>query len=451
MDARTTPSQDSAGDAETTRSQDELFADIDAVGPRCYSITGLPDGPLHFYVLGCQGENSDRQKAVAELMNTLTKEKRPAFILFLGDNIYGNAVQSALDERFGTHFHQVYALPELQPIPKLLILGNHDAGDENRIYYLNRFFFKAPIINLLTSPYQTGRSIEKYEVAHTYLKKSAAFFQQEQLSLNSLPDWCMPHYFNAYRFESAKTALFCLDSNTYVAEAIDFWTNGSADHSKNQAVFFDQHFFQAERDGFTTLVALHNPLRTASKRALSNKYDAYLYLPSRQIQQMNYILELKKSGGLSLELFRKILTESASDTVITTKINSMLTNGSYADMLLVCFEIQGIKPTAAFAAHDHANVFNCDSNFCQVIAGAGGSTSLMPKMSNQHDANMGCFISEPGFVAVTCEGDKKLTFEYHTTTSKYLKFTNASHVPVETRDSQAEQAVSAAAASAARM
>ena len=161
-------------------------------------------------------------------------------------------------------------------------------------------------------------------------------------------------------------------------------------------------------------------------------------------------LKLKKSGGLSLDIFRSILTESNS--VINLKVSTMPKNGSYADMLLACFDIQDIQPDVVFTAHDHALVYNRTDKLCQVISGTGGSTSLMSQMSHEHDANMGRFISEPGFVAVTCEADKKLTFEYYTTTGKYLKFTNASHVAVETRDSQAEQeAATAAAVSAARM
>ena len=62
-------------------SEAELQTAAQAVGPRCYQVTGVPSGSLHFYILGCQGENSDRQKAVAALMDKLAQDKKPAFIL----------------------------------------------------------------------------------------------------------------------------------------------------------------------------------------------------------------------------------------------------------------------------------------------------------------------------------------------------------------------------------
>lgn len=416
---------------------DHALAAIEQVGPRHYQVTGLAEGePLYFFVLGCQGEEGVRQNDVARIMNEVAEQKRPSFILFLGDNIYGGAVQSTQDERFNSRFHNVYNLKELAPIPGLLILGNHDANLENSTYYSNRFFFNLPGINYIVNPYTTGKNVEKFEVAHTYLHKGAEFYKNNALPIHEMPKWNMPYYYSSYHFVGTNTQLFCLNSNSYVNDFIrylsaDNMTDNSED-TENQTVWFDAGFFEAKKSGRTTLVATHNPLITSSKRALPEKYDAHLYLSSKQIQQMNYVLKIMASGKFTQEKLHSILKET--DTDINTKVGKMLTNGSYADMLYACFKIQGIKPDIVFAAHDHDLVYNCSNELCQVISGAGGSTNLMRKHTDKHHATEGCFISEPGFVAVTCNSTHptpSILFDFHTTNNQHLQFTNASHEPTQ--------------------
>lgn len=416
------------------------LAAIEQVGARVFKVTRLPAGqPLHFYVLGCQGEEGERQKAVARIMNDKAADRVPAFLLYDGDNIYDGAVESAEDKRFYTRYHQVYNLPNLAPVPGILVLGNHDANLENFAHVKNKFY-TLPGISLFATPFQTGKAVEKFEVAHTYLHKDASFYKQDTLPINELPKWGMPYYFCSYDFIDANTQLFCLNSNTFVSDFLRFWENEdhieNADHTINQAIWLDQTFFTAKQAGRATMLALHNPLLTSSKRALPHKYDAHLYMTPKQIQKMNYILSMlppdnKPIPAASLNdlltLIRTCLQES--DAGINAAAANMPLNGSYADMLSACLRIQGIKPDVVFAAHDHALVYNRTNDLCQVISGAGGSTNLMKQEVHTNDAAQGCFVSEPGFVAVTCDAFKptpEIQFDFHTTEGKHLRFTNAS-------------------------
>ncbi len=420
--------------------EENALAAIEIVGPRNYRVTGLPSGqPLYFFVLGCQGEEGERQRSVARLMNEQAAKKQPAFLLFLGDNIYGGAVESLQDPRFSVRFHDVYCLPRLRDVPGILILGNHDANLENFTYHPNRFF-SLPGINLVMSAYKTGKAVEKYEVGHTYLHAAPELYQQDTLPIDTLPKWGMPYYFCSYHFVEANTQLFCLNSNSFVFDCIQHWSATSAGSSStaatpNQAAWFTQAFQAAKAAGLATLVAMHNPSLTSSKRALPNKYDAHLYLSAKQIQQMNYLLKHIAADSCSPELINNIFNET--DANINAAVASEETNGNYAAMQHACFQLLNIRPAAQMHAHDHALVYNRTPGMCQIISGAGGSTNLMSKATKKNDDTIGCFLNEPGFVAVTCDAagaHPAIISEFHTTKGHYRLFTNDSHEPVISRD-----------------
>lgn len=428
------------------------LAAIEEVGARVYKVTGLPAGqPLHFYALGCQGEEGERQQAVARLMDEKAAKNQPAFLLYLGDNIYNGAVESTLDPRFNKRFHQPYHLPNLKAIPGILVLGNHDANLENWAHTGN-YLSNAPLLGFFAKPLlacKTGKAVEQFEVAHTYLHKDPFFYKQDTLPIKEMPKWGMPYYYCSYDFIEANTQLFCLNSNTFVSDFLNFWESNdseeNADHSINQAIWLDRVFFQAKQAGRATILALHNPLLTSSKRALPHKYDAHLYMTPKQIQKINYILSILPESPTDL-LTRIRTCMQETDPEINAAVATQPINGSYAAMLSACLHIQGIKPDAVFTAHDHALVYNRSDDLCQVISGAGGSTNLMKQESNANNATQGCFVSEPGFVAVTCDAfnaTPEIQFDFHTTTGKHMRFTNASHQPVL---STAESSDAAAAA-----
>src|SRR5690606_26806616 len=160
------------------------------------------------------------------------------------------------------------------------------------------------------------------------------------------------------------------------------------------------------------------------------KYDADLYLTPEQIQQMNYFMDKINSGPLTSEEISDIF--SGANATINEQIKDKPTNGSYAHMLAACFKAQRIKPDAVLCAHDHALVYNRTNELCQIISGAGGSTNLMQKETDANDASMGCYLTEPGFVTVTCLPGKKLEFIYRDTANHELTFNNSNHTPVST-------------------
>ena len=65
------------------------------------------------------------QVADSKGMADLAEERRPQFIVSVGDNFYPNGVTSADDPRWAQSFEKVYNQPALQ-VPWYVALGNHD-------------------------------------------------------------------------------------------------------------------------------------------------------------------------------------------------------------------------------------------------------------------------------------------------------------------------------------
>lgn len=420
---------------------------VEEIGPREYFIETNADEPLHFYALGCQGEEGDRQSSVANLMNQFATSKKPHFILYLGDNYYPKPYESALssttDSRFQPIYDDVYTGSKISDIPGIVILGNHDGNYERVAETFNS------ITNALTfgqaKACKKGKEIERFEVGHTYTQPKAMLFKRNDKTAfkpDEMAKWNMPYYFTAYRFVKQNTSLFCLNSNSFVTDFITSFTNPDEKPERNQASWLKQLFTAADYQHHTKLIAMHNPLLTSSKRARPERYDADLYLTPRQIQQMNYLMHRMndadfKEGDIPAKV-REIF--SGTNPSIEEQIDREPKNGSYAQMLHACLKVQQIKPDAVFCAHDHALVYNRTDDLCQVISGAGGSTNLMAKETEANDASMGCYVTEPGFVGVTCYPDKKIEFTYRDVKGHELTFNNASHLPVSSNFPEATPA-----------
>jgi 3',5'-cyclic AMP phosphodiesterase CpdA len=82
---------------------------------------------IRFFAIADFGNPSLRVKGVAEAMNKYALSKSaPEFIFGLGDNFYPDGVTSVDDEKFQTHWADVFLPYESLRVPWKMILGNHD-------------------------------------------------------------------------------------------------------------------------------------------------------------------------------------------------------------------------------------------------------------------------------------------------------------------------------------
>lgn len=97
-------------------------------GPQTFTFS-LPQKEnkeyITFLALGCAGSGNQGQKIVSEQMAKIAEEEKAAFVLYLGDNIYGCGVKSASDKQWKKQFEGIYIAKSLD-IPFYSILGNHD-------------------------------------------------------------------------------------------------------------------------------------------------------------------------------------------------------------------------------------------------------------------------------------------------------------------------------------
>lgn len=364
------------------------------IGARVYTIKHQQKTPLHFFVMGCQGTGKNAQKDVARLMNEFaadSEHRAPAFVLVLGDNMYDHGVSSPADDAFNSCFNQMYAddqLPAIAQVPFFLILGNHDANRHR--------------LRLLKNGSYAPEQLEMAQVAHTYMGDVATKkqrFSQEELVLESLDKWNMPYLY--YSLIVDDTQIFCLNSNTYAKDWLD-WHNGVINLNKrNQAEWLQSVFAEAQSTNRQTIFALHHPPYTTGKRAIPSGYDAHHYLSHEQINDIQ-----KKLG-------------------IETK--------SYNEILLAIFKSQQCQPKMYFVAHDHTlayyhNDLSGKDAFCQVTCGGGGGDLQSRKIFDKQN-QVGCYLKHHGFVAITRTptASQEFIIEYHSTHKQYLVFNNKQH------------------------
>lgn len=380
---------------------------VEEVGPRVYELVGLKD-ELRFFVLGCQGMGDNSQQQVAQLMHdkvSESPEKKPDFILFLGDNIYKFGAKDPQDLGFIKYFYNIYHKSELgsiKGIPGFTILGNHD---ENR----HKQSFLAP-------NWPHGKAAGLNQTAHTYIPQAYSakifnsvaelkkLFSQEKLSCNELPLWNMPYYF--YSLIAGKLQFFCLNSNSLVKDYLELKL-AESDKNKlqdltrkgtNQTLWLRENWQKARDAGRTIALALHHPFKTQGVRAFRNFYDTKQYLSYDDVKNLNGILHSN--------------TES------------------YNELLALIFENEGMQPDFVLAAHDHNMSFFKDEKLCQIGAGGGGG-KLQRRQSFKDQLNTGCFLSNLGFVSVSCpiEHPKEMVFEFFTTAHHHMKFSLDSRFP----------------------
>lgn len=368
---------------------------VKKVGPRVYSLTNHTNKTLRFAVLGCQGDKSDEQTTVANLMNQFDDLD---FLTFLGDNFYKRGPGSPDGPMFQTHFYEKYATKERKNLlgkPKFLAIGNHD-GDycrENLLYLL------------------VGQEIEIQEAAHSYMpdnqfktvEEKIKLYSNDTLDIKQLPEWNMPYFY--YSLIIGNVQLFFINSNSYVKDYIALCKKGDQVDPTNQALWLKTEIEKAKKSGKRILLFQHNPLVTCGKR--TNKPDTDLYLSNDDI---NFLKEIK------------LIPENT------------LSPG-YDQILSAIYEKQELSSDQGlitFVAHDHAMGFRKQNQTIQVNSGAGGERKLQDRVSFADQKNQGCYIKRHGFVIVSCDKDdpKKIEFDFHTIDGKHLKFTDASSQPV---------------------
>jgi len=87
------------------------------------ALGAAPDAT--FLVIGDWGMGTDEQRKVAAQMAKTAEAIGARFVISTGDNFYPDGVKSVEDERWKTHFENVYAAPALM-IPWYIAVGNHD-------------------------------------------------------------------------------------------------------------------------------------------------------------------------------------------------------------------------------------------------------------------------------------------------------------------------------------
>ena len=86
----------------------------------------IQNSTVRLQLIGDMGWNGDAQRQVAASMEARCLEHKPDALIFLGDNIYKEGVDSVDDPKWDTHLLDFYQSRCLQNIPIYAILGNHD-------------------------------------------------------------------------------------------------------------------------------------------------------------------------------------------------------------------------------------------------------------------------------------------------------------------------------------
>ncbi len=441
MESRTTlaPTNTTAPAIDTA---DIARTAAELIGPRVYELTGINKDPVRFFVIGCHGNGKDPQKETAALMDKIGKELEiagdttPAFILFLGDNIYDYGVGSPSDDGFNTCFHNVYTNSKLTFLNKLrswMILGNHDVNMHAKAYF---------------GKYGSGAATGLNQVAHTYysntiegIERKATLFNQQKLPINDLPAWNMPYAF--YSLIAGHTQIFCLDSNTYLKDYIDLHTPGRVIDGytletrvidgknvefrrANQAAWFEKEYAKAKAAGKQIFLAQHHPLVVCGKRSFPNKFDTGHYLTAAQQEELKAILKRQNPQC------------EPSD--------------SYNELLAQTYAQQGIDADMVFAAHEHFVSYyndtelNADKPVLRQFTSGGGGGELHDRESFRDHPVISLHQQHNGFGMVTSDPAYPHEFSLSVFTKEGLRleYNEASHRPIteideDHRDVQAER------------
>lgn len=96
-----------------------------------YAVNSQPKETVTFLAVGDWGRQGEfNQTQVADLMDTVSAQVKPHFIVSTGDNFYPSGLNSSHDPSFKRSFTDVYSGAHLQHVPWHVVLGNHDYNED---------------------------------------------------------------------------------------------------------------------------------------------------------------------------------------------------------------------------------------------------------------------------------------------------------------------------------
>ena len=96
-------------------------------------------GKVKFVAVGDTGKGNSGQYKIADVINSKCDKGGCDFVVLLGDNIYGDGVESVNDPQFQSKFEDPYKNLQL---PFYMVLGNHDYGGEGAGYEIHKSIYQ---------------------------------------------------------------------------------------------------------------------------------------------------------------------------------------------------------------------------------------------------------------------------------------------------------------------
>ncbi len=91
-----------------------------------HQVHEIDGDTVRLQLVGDMGWNGEPQKRVSAAMERQCKKQRPDALVFLGDNIYREGVDSVDDPKWDSHLLKFYQGECLKDTPIYALLGNHD-------------------------------------------------------------------------------------------------------------------------------------------------------------------------------------------------------------------------------------------------------------------------------------------------------------------------------------
>ncbi|MDP2305082.1 MAG: metallophosphoesterase [Pseudomonadota bacterium] len=172
----------SVGDKGHTPSEGGAFdrrASADRPGDGPVDTVALPGAestaPIRFIAMGDAGTGEEDQYLVADAVAAVCAVNGCDFALFLGDNFYGDGVESVDDEQWEEKFEQPYAALEF---PFYAVIGNHDYGSGGGGFEVDR-------ANAQVEYAALSDKFKMPSLFYTHVKGNATFIGLDTTSL----DW----------------------------------------------------------------------------------------------------------------------------------------------------------------------------------------------------------------------------------------------------------------------
>ncbi|WP_455376024.1 metallophosphoesterase [Kaarinaea lacus] len=189
------------------------------VRPEGVDVVISEPGKVKFVAIGDTGKGNADQFKVAEVIKTKCEQDGCDFVMVLGDNIYGDGVDSVGDPQFKTKFEDPYKNISL---PFYMVLGNHDYGGDGAGYELQKSIYQVQ-----------------------YTEKSTK--------------WIMPAHY--YKFKADNATFFALDTN---AQVFNLANEQSSDVSK----------WIAQSDTTWKIAFGHHPYKSNGRHGNAGSYDS---------------------------------------------------------------------------------------------------------------------------------------------------------------------------------